>query len=96
MDDNQEERSVHLAVYRVNWCPKRRREVLVGPTRVRLEQVIGEAAAEHGWEILRLATLPEHIYAVHRSNLATQTADISRQTKGCRSHLLREQSLSSA
>ena len=44
---------MHLVVYHIIWCPKRRRKVLLGPVRDRLEQIIGEVAGEHGWEIIQ-------------------------------------------
>ncbi len=37
MDYHHEQHSVHLLVYHIIWCPKRRRKVLVGPVRTRLE-----------------------------------------------------------
>jgi len=50
-----ERHNVHLVVYHSIWCPNRRRKVLIGPVRDRLEQIINEVVAENGWQIIRLA-----------------------------------------
>ena len=55
MDYQHERQNVHLVVYHIIWCPKRRRKVLVGPVRDRLEQIINEVVTEHGWQIVSLA-----------------------------------------
>jgi len=36
--------TVHLIVYHIIWCPRRRRKVLNGPVANRLEQIIHEVA----------------------------------------------------
>jgi putative transposase len=40
MDYQHEHQSVHLVVYHLIWCPKRRREVLTGPVHDRLVEII--------------------------------------------------------
>ena len=77
-------------VYHIIWCPKRRRKVLVGPVRDRLEQIIGGGAAENGWEIIRLAIQPDHVPLFIRAHPNTLPSDIPRRIKGRSSHLLRE------
>ncbi len=37
-----EQHTVHLVIYHIIWCPKRRRKVLVGPVHDRLKQIIEE------------------------------------------------------
>jgi putative transposase len=56
MDYAHEGHTVNLVVYHIIWCPKRRRKVLVGPLRTRLEQIVREVAQENGWESIRLAS----------------------------------------
>jgi len=36
--------------------------VLVGEIKRRLEQLIGEIAEEHGWEVLALEIQPDHVH----------------------------------
>jgi REP-associated tyrosine transposase len=68
--------SVHLVVYHIIWCPKRRRNVLVGPVRDRLEQIIREVVAENDWEIIRLAIKPDQIHLFIRTNPNTLPSGI--------------------
>ena len=91
MDYQHEQHSVHLVAYHVIWCPKRRRKVLVGPVRDRLQQIIEEVATEHEWEILRLAIQPDHVHLFIRANPYTLPSDIPRLIKGHSSHDLREE-----
>src|SRR2546428_1335360 len=86
-----EQQSVHLVIYHVIWCPKRRRKVLVGPVRDRLEQVIREVATQHAWQIIQLAIEPDHVHLFIRSNPYTLPTDIVRLIKGRTSHVLREE-----
>src|SRR5258708_34163751 len=90
MDYKHEGHNVHRVVYHVIWCPKRRRKVLVGAVRDRLEQIIKEGVAENGWEIIRLAIQPDHGHLFIRSNPHVLPADIARRVKGRRSRDLRE------
>jgi REP element-mobilizing transposase RayT len=58
MDYQHEQHTVHLIVYHLIWCPKRRRKVLQGDIAKRLEQIIHEVANEQNWQIIRLAIQP--------------------------------------
>ena len=89
MEYKHEQHSVHLVVYHIIWCPKRRRKVLVGPVRDRLAQIIREVGAEHEWEIIRLAIQPDHVHLFLRANPYTLPADIPRLIKGRSAHDLR-------
>jgi len=86
-----EQHTVHLIVYHIIWCPKRRRKVLVGAMAQRLEQIIHEEASEHHWEVLRLAIQPDHIHVFLRATPYTLPTEIARLMKGRSSHLLREE-----
>jgi len=91
MDYAHEGHTVHLVVYHIIWCPKRRRKVLEGVVRNRLGQIIGEVAAENGWEIIGLAIQPDHVHLFIRANPNTLPSDIPRRMKGRSSHLLSEE-----
>src|SRR6516162_3382579 len=86
-----EQHTVHLVIYHIIWCPKRRRKVLVGPVHDRLKQIIGEVANEHKWTILSLAIQPDHVHLFIRADPYTQPSDIPRLIKGRSSHDLREE-----
>ena len=91
MDYQHERHNVHLVVYHIIWCPKRRRKVLVGPVRDRLEQIIRAVAAEHDWTVMELAIQPDHVHLFLRADPYTPPSDIPRLMKGRSSHDLRQE-----
>jgi putative transposase len=91
MEYQHERQNVHLVVYHIIWCPKRRRKVLVGPVRDRLKQIIQEVADEHEWRVISLAIQPDHVHLVIRADPYTLPSDIPRLIKGRTSHDLREE-----
>ncbi len=91
MDYMHEQHTVHLIVYHLIWCPKRRRRILVGPIAERLEQLIREVAAAYQWEVLELAIQPDHVHLFLRANPYTMPTDMARLIKGRSSHVLREE-----
>lgn len=91
MDYQHEHHSVHLVVYHVIWCPKRRRKILNGPIHDRLAAIIHEVAEERNWHIIRLAIQPDHVHLFLRANPYTLPTDIPRLMKGRSSRLLREE-----
>ncbi len=86
-----EQHTVHLVIYHIIWCPKRRRKVLVGPVQARLKQIIEEVVNENGWQIIELAIQPDHVHLFLRSNPYTRPSDIARLIKGRSSHDLRKE-----
>lgn len=91
MEYTYEQHTVHLIVYHIIWCPKRRRKVLQGKVAERLEQLIHEVADENNWEVLELAIQPDHVHLFLRANPYTLPTDIARLIKGRSSHVLREE-----
>jgi putative transposase len=91
MDYQHERHNVHLVVYHIIWCPKRRRKVLVGPIRSRLEQIIREVADEHEWTVIELAIQPDHVHLFIRATPYTLPSDIPRLIKGRSSRYLRDE-----
>jgi putative transposase len=91
MEYQHEQHTVHLIIYHIIWCPKRRRKVLDGPVRDRLEQIVKDVADEHEWKIIELAIQPDHVHLFIRTNPYTLPTDIARLIKGRSSHLLREE-----
>ena|SRR2546425_1206435 len=86
-----EQHTVHLVIYHIIWCPKRRRKILVGPVHDRLKQIIEEVVTENGWHIIQLAIQPDHVHLFLRSNPYTLPMDIARLIKGRSSHDLRKE-----
>jgi putative transposase len=91
MDYTHEQHTVHLIVYHIIWCPKRRRKVLQGKIAARLEQIVHEVANDNQWEVIQLAIQPDHVHLCIRSNPYTLPTDIARLIKGRSSHVLREE-----
>ena len=91
MDYQHEHHAVHLVVYHLIWCPKRRRKLLNGPIHDRLAAIIHEVAEEHQWQVIRLAIQPDHVHLFLRPNPYTLPTDIPRLLKGRSSRLLREE-----
>src|SRR5258706_13278986 len=58
IDEHHEQPTVHLIVYPIIWCPKRRRKVLHGKRAERFEQRIPEVCTEREWQIIDLAIQP--------------------------------------
>ena len=91
MEYQHESHCVHLVVYHLIWCPKRRRKVLVGPVSERLKQIIEQVIEENSWKLLTLAIQPDQVHLFLRANPYTLPTDIARKIKGRSSHLLREE-----
>ena len=91
MDYRHDRHSVHLVVFHLVWCPKRRKAVLVGEVANRLRQIIAEVATENGWDVLELAINPDHMHLFVRGNPVTSAAKMVRSFKGRSSRLLRQE-----
>lgn len=91
MDYQHDRYSVHLVVYHLIWCPKRRRRMLVGPVQKRLEQIIREVTTEHSWQLLGLAIQPDPVHLFVRTDPFTLPSDLPRLLKGRSSRLLHQE-----
>ncbi|WP_435875075.1 IS200/IS605 family transposase [Nonomuraea fuscirosea] len=75
--------------YHVVWCPKYRRPVLGGRVKDRLEELIRARADEHGWEIVALEVMPEHVHLFVKAHPKNSPSYVAGQFKGFTSHHLR-------
>jgi putative transposase len=91
MDYLHEQHTVHLIVYHIIWCPKRRRRILRGEMAQRLEQLVNEVAGKQNWQVLNLSIQPNHVHLFIRSNPYTLPTDIARLIQVRSSHVLREE-----
>ena len=82
---------VHLVLYHLIWCPKRRKAVLTGKVAIRLDQILHVVAAEHGWDIERLAIQPDHLHLFIRGDSVTPAHEMVRLLKGRTAHDLRNE-----
>ena len=53
---------VYLINYHFVWTPKRRKHILVGKIKDRLEQIINETATEQNMTVLALVVNPDHVH----------------------------------
>ena len=91
MEYQHEQHTVHLIVYHIIWCPKRRRKILVGPIHDRLDKIIRDVADAHDWTILELAIQPDHVHLLLRTNPYTLPTDVARLMKERSAHFLRRE-----
>jgi len=80
-----------LINYHLVWCPKRRKPVLVGEVKTRLEQIIREVAEERGMRILALVVNPDHVHLFVSTDPTIPAHKIIRAFKGRSSRLLRQE-----
>ena len=82
---------VHLVLYHLIWCPKRRKSVLTGDIAKRLDQILREVAASHNWDIEHLAIQPDHLHLFIRGDSIIPAHEMVRLLKGRSSHNLRQE-----
>jgi len=95
MEPTQEEQRaaqrVHLIIYHLLWCPRRRKPVLAGPVAVRCRELIEGKCAEKGWTMLTLAIQPDHIHLFVRVWPSDSAAEVVKECKGITSFHLRKE-----
>jgi putative transposase len=90
MDYQRDEHRVHLIVYHLIWCPKRRKPVLTAGIARDCQALIEQKCAEHGWTVVQLAIQPDHVHLFVRVWPTTSAADVVKECKGLTSHELRK------
>ncbi|WP_286294217.1 IS200/IS605 family transposase [Methylomarinovum tepidoasis] len=53
---------VYQTAYHVIWCPKYRRDVLVGEVATTLNELLEELCRERGWPVISREIQPDHIH----------------------------------
>src|SRR4030065_1860957 len=91
MQYNHSRNKVFLINYHLIWCPKRRKKVLVGEIKTRLEQIINEVAKEKNIEILALEVMPDHLHLFVSSHPNILVHNLIKAFKGRSSNLLRKE-----
>jgi len=88
---HRDEQRVHLIVYHLIWCPRRRKPVLVGPGAARCRELREGKCAERGWTILALAIQPDHLHLFVRVWPSDSAAAVVKECKGITSFHLRKE-----
>jgi putative transposase len=89
MEYTRDEHRVHLVIYHLVWCPKRRKAVLVDAIARDCEALIRAKCAEQGWGIVQLVVQPDHVHLFVQASPSIAAAEIVRSVKGYTSHVLR-------
>jgi putative transposase len=87
----RDEHRVHLVVYHLIWCPKRRKSVLVGDIKTRCQQIIEEKCHDKGWAVLELAIQPDHVHVFLRVWPTDSASEVVKELKGSTSFHLRKE-----
>ncbi len=91
LEYQRDEHRVHLIVYHLIWCPKRRKPLLVGTVKERCQAIIEAKCKEKGWTILRLSIMPDHIHLFVRVWPSDSAATVVKEIKGVTSFYLRQE-----
>jgi len=85
------EHAVYLINYHIIWCPKRRKKVLIGNIKTRLEEIIKNIVKEKGWDIVALEIMPDHTHLFISAYPQIAPHKIIRAIKGRSSNMLRKE-----
>lgn len=89
MDYVRDEHRVHLILYHIVFCPKRRKPVLTDAVAADCEALIRRKCSEQGWDVVALGVMPDHVHLFVRVWPATSAADVVKEIKRLTSHELR-------
>ena len=89
MEYQRDEHRVHLVVYHLVWCPKRRKKVLTGAVAKDCRVLMEKKCVEQGWQIIELAIQPDHVHLFVRAWPTTAAFEVVKRCKGLTSHELR-------
>lgn len=82
---------VYSCKYHVVWCPKYRRNVLVGDVQRRLKEIIIEQAMKQRSEIIEMEIMPDHVHLLVEVDPQYGIHRFIKNVKGVSSHILRRE-----
>ena len=91
MDYQRDEHRVHLIVYHLIWCPKRRKALLTGSLKERLLQLIEQKCAQKGWDLLEGTVEVDDRHLLVRVWPSDSAAEVVKELKGFTSFHLRQE-----
>src|SRR6266542_4404618 len=77
--------------YHVVWVPRYRRAILTGVVAERLKQLIGAIATQHGFTLLALEVMPDHVHLFVSAPPRFAPSEIVRLFKGATSRRLMQE-----
>ena len=84
-------KSVFNVGYHLIWCPKYRRNVLVGSVETRLKELLVQKAEEIGALIEKMEVMPDHVHLFIKADPTMSPHFIVQQLKGYTSRTLRRE-----
>jgi len=91
MDYIRDEHRVHLIIYHLIWCPKRRKPVLVGNIAEDCQSLIEQKCKQHGWTVLNITIQPDHVHLFVRVFPTISASDVVKECKRLTSYELRKE-----
>jgi putative transposase len=82
---------VHFMGYHFVWCPKYRRQVLIGHIAKRTKELIRQKAKELNCKIIALEIMPDHIHLFIQGTPQISPNSLIGQIKGYTSRVLRKE-----
>ncbi|PZO23348.1 MAG: IS200/IS605 family transposase [Leptolyngbya foveolarum] len=83
--------SVGLATVHLVFVPKRRKPVLKGPVRTRLNEIFQSVAIDKKWIVRSVKIAPDHVHLLIEYDSKTSVAEVARAFKGRSSRYLRKE-----
>ena len=83
--------TVYNVSYHLIWCPKYRREVLVGDIERRLRYLLYQKASEINVDIEKMEVMPDHAHLFVKTTPVNSPHYIVQQLKGYTSRILRKE-----
>lgn len=90
LEYRREKGSVSSINYHFVFVPKRRKAVLVNDVASDLQDIIFGVVKEHGWKMMALEIMPDHVHLLINAPPHESASDIARWVKGRASKLLRQ------
>jgi putative transposase len=82
---------VFLINYHIVFCPKRRKAILTGRIKERLENIISEVASERHWTVKALEVMPDHVHLFVSAEPNIPPNSVVKAFKGRSSRYMREE-----
>ena len=83
--------SIYNLKYHLVWCPKYRRNILVGNVAARLKELLKEKANQLDVELEALEIMPDHVHLFVSSDPTKAPQHLANQFKGYTSRVLRQE-----
>ena len=88
---NSERTCVHFMNYHFVWCPKYRRNLIIGDIEKRLKELIKIKVEQLDCKIIALETMPDHVHLFIQGKPTISPNILVGQIKGFTSKILRDE-----